>query len=304
MSDSGPEPAPRGYPRARLTRHGESAERHAARVWSRRIRLRHWAHFLVLPLASLDPHAPVLDALFPAVRGVASAFCVLAFGYLLNSISDRRMDLDERKNPFIVPGAGEYRYSLAGLATVALILALLGPWPVQLATVLCLGFGYVYSMGPRIKSIPFLGTVANVGNFGPLLFLGMRDAALPPRFEYVALAFGALLLQNQLIHESADAVEDRAGHVRTTWLTLGPFWTAFIAAVSGFGAATAAMYLVPSELSAVAIVTVGAVFGAAFPSLLARGGGKPSQTARLRVAHRCCALLVGAGLFTLWRWAA
>ncbi len=275
-----------------------------ARAWFDRTRVRHWAHFLLLPLVTFDPSRADAAALFAAARGVASAFAILAFGYLLNSVSDRRMDLDARKNPFILPGPTEHRYSLAALVAVSLGLAAFSPWPAQLATAACLLFGYVYSMGPRIKSIPILGTVANLGNFGPLLFVGMQSTTLPPRFEYVALAFAALLLQNQLIHEAADTVEDRGGGIRTTWLTLGPNWTAALAAVSGLGAAIAAAAIAPSARSTVVLVIVAAVYGGVFPTLLARRELESPSAARLRIAHRWCALLSGAGLFLAWRWAA
>src|SRR5215472_851309 len=154
----------------------------ALRAWLHRVRFAHWAHFLALPLASVDLHNRGSADVLAAARGVAIAFVVLAFGYLLNSVSDRRMDLDVRKNPFIVPGAGEHRYSLATLFAIGVLLALLSPWPAQLAALSSLAFGSMYSMGPRIKSIGFLGTAANVGNFAPLLFVGMSTPSLPPHF--------------------------------------------------------------------------------------------------------------------------
>src|SRR5215470_15987121 len=110
----------------------------AVQAWFERIRLRHWAHFLLLPLATFDPYGGRADALVAGVRGVASAFAILAFGYLLNSISDRRMDLDARKNPFIVSDAGEHLYSLFGLVALSVGLAFFSPWPAQLATIACL----------------------------------------------------------------------------------------------------------------------------------------------------------------------
>lgn len=274
---------------------------HALHAWSDRIRLRRWAHLLPLPLATYDPHGPRADALLAAARGIASAFAILAFGYLLNSIADRRMDLDVRKNPFIVPGAGEPRQSLAGLVAVSLILAVFSPWPAQLATIACLTLGCVYSIGPRLKCLPIAGSLANVGGFTLLLFVGMRSTSLPPGFGYVVLAFAALLLQNQLIHEAADRVEDEAGGIRTTWLTLGPRWTALVVGLSGFGAAVAAACIVPPLRSGAAAVVAGAAFGLACPLLLVRWGTEPSHAARLRVAHRWCALLFGAVLFTVWR---
>jgi len=270
------------------------------RAWCERVRLGRWAHFLVLPLATYDPFSPCCDALLAAVRGVASAFALLTFGYLLNSVSDRQMDLDARKNPFIANGVGEHRHSLTGALLLSVLLALFSPWPAQIATAVCLAFGCVYSMGPRIKSIPFVGTLANLGNFGPLLFVGMSDATLPPHFGYVALIFGTLLLQNQLIHEAADALEDHSGGLRTTWLALGQRWTAVLASFLGLGATAAATRLGPSaESTAFMGVTV---FGAGFPVLLAWRGAHASDAARLRVTHRWCALAFGIAIFTAWRW--
>jgi 4-hydroxybenzoate polyprenyltransferase len=272
----------------------------AIRAWCGRIRFSRWAHFLVLPLATFDPNAPRSGAVVAALRGSATAFAILAFGYLLNSIADRRMDLDAHKNPFITSGTDDSRYSVAGLIVLSLGLALLGPWPAQLATVACLTFGCIYSMGPRIKAIPVVGSIANLGNFGPLLFVGMRDTSLPPRFWCVALAFAALLLQNQLIHEAADALEDRGGGVRTTWLALGPRWTALMAAALGIGATVAAACIVPAGQWPIATLIVGIIYVTAFPLLLARRGVEPAHAAQLRMAHRWCALLFGAGLFTAW----
>jgi len=275
----------------------------AVAAWLQRVRLRHWIHFLPAPLATFDPHAPSGSALFAAGRGVASAFTILAFGFLLNSVSDRQMDRDARKNPFVDPAAGEHRYSLAALLVVSLILATLSPWPAQLATLMCLLLGYVYSMGPRLKAIPIAGSLVNVGGFALLLFLGMRDTTLPPRFGYVVLVFASLLLQNQLIHEAADQLEDRAGGVETTWLTLGSRWTGVIAAFSGLAATFATTCLVPAIPLAAVVVLVGTAFAVAFPLLLAWRGQESNQAALLRVTHRWCAVLLGAGLFTVWGWA-
>jgi hypothetical protein len=272
------------------------------RDFLRLCRVRDWLQFLPLPLATFDPSPPLSAGLFAAARGVASAFAILAFGFLVNSIADRRMDLDVRKNPLIHPERGAYRYVLVGLLSVTLILAAFAPWPAQLASLLCVGFLSAYSAGPRLKAIPIVGSLMNLGNFTPLLYVGMRDASLPPHFSYVALTFAALLLQNQLIHEGADQIEDRGGGVRTTWLTLGRWWTALFAAAAGLGATVAAAYLAP-VIQAKAFAAFGiALFVGAFPLLLAWRGGDWRQAARLRIAHRWCAALFGSGLFASWHW--
>jgi 4-hydroxybenzoate polyprenyltransferase len=187
---------------------------------------------------------------------------------------------------------------LAGLLGATVILAAFAPWPAQLASALSVGILYLYSTGPRLKAIPVVGSLMNVGIFTPVLYVGMHNASLPPDFARVALAFSALLLQNQLIHEAADQVEDRGGGVRTTWLTLGPRWTALFAGVVGLGAMVAAPQGLYKALSAVGI----GVFVAAFPLLLARRGADWRQAARLRIAHRWCAAVFGMGLFICWHW--
>jgi len=286
------------------TKNGNPVSGRPVRDWLRLCRVRDWVHFLPIPLATFDPDAPRNAALLAAARGIAGAFTILAFGFLLNSVADRRMDLDARKNPLIVPGADEHRYSLAALLVLALVLAAMGPWPVQVATCSCLLLGCVYSAGPRLKSVPIAGSLANAAGFALLLFVGMRNASLPPRFGYVVLAFAALVLQNQLIHEAADRLEDRAGGIRTTWLMLGPRWTAVVAALSGLGATVAAAGIMPTLRLAPVVAIVGAAFGMAFPLLLAWRGMESTQAARLRLAHRWCAVLFGAGFFAAWRYAA
>jgi 4-hydroxybenzoate polyprenyltransferase len=274
----------------------------AVRTWLRQVRVPDWAHFLPVPLATFDPHGGP-GALLAAARGVVIAFAILAFGYLLNSVSDRRMDLDVRKNPFIVAGTSRHRYSLVALVSLTVLLAAFSPWPAQLAALSCLTIGWIYSTGPRIKSIPIVGSLANLGNFGPLLFVGMQHPSLPPRFGWVALVFSAILLQNQLIHEAGDAIEDRGGGVHTTWLTLGSGWTTAGAALLGLIAAVGAARTVSPARSTLVAVGVGAAFGVVFPLLLAWRGRHPQQAARLRLIHRWCALPFGAALFAAWRWA-
>jgi hypothetical protein len=80
-------------------------------------------------------------------------------------------------------------------------------------------------------------------------------------------------------------------------LTLGPRWTALLAAVSGSAAAVVSAFVVPPVL----VVVIGSTFILAFPSLLARPGLAPAQAARLRVAHRWCCVAVGAVVYVGWR---
>jgi 4-hydroxybenzoate polyprenyltransferase len=277
---------------------GEGAVRRLLRLY----RVRDWLHFLPLPLATFDREAPSVSALFAAGRGVATAFALLAFGYLLNSVFDRHVDLDPRKNPLILHGARDARASLVAMFALSLVLAVLGPWPVQLATVLCLICYMIYSAGPRLKSIPLVGSLINIGLFTPLLFIGMRDASLPTGFVAVMVVCSALVLETQLIHEAADQADDRAGGVRTTWLILGPRWTALIAALAGLTIAVASAGMVSAARSTAVAAIVTLIFAVTFPLLLAWHGGDPNRAARLRLAHRWCGVLLGAGLFAVWRW--
>lgn len=260
-----------------------------------------WLHILPLPLATFDAGVPLDTALLAAARGVANAFGILAFGFLLNAVSDRYVDRDARKNPLLVPGHGRYKTSLVVLPAISVALAAFSPWPVQLATAWCLTLGCVYSIGPRLKAIPVVGTVTDAAGFAPILFLGMAGSALPVGFVTIAVIFAALLLQNQLIHESGDRDDDEASGLRTTWLTFGPRWTALLAASAGIVATVATASTDAGLRSGAVPATVGAAFILVFPLLLAWNGLTPGRARRLRVVHRWCALLVGATLYVAWR---
>ena len=271
--------------------------RHLLRLY----RVRDWIHILPVPLASFDLYAPRGSAWLAAGRGVASAFVILAFGFLLNSVSDRQVDRDGRKNPLIVAGAAGYQYSLAVLLVLSLVLAAVSPVPARLAILSCLALGVIYSIGPRLKSVPVASSLTNAAGFTLMLFFGMSSATLPLGFGYVALAYATLLLQNQLMHEAGDQVEDRASGIRTTWLTLGPRWTALMAAFAGLGATIAAVHIVP-RAAVVPVVTIAStVFVLAFPLLLSWPRLKAREAARLRVIQRWCAVVLGAGLYAAWR---
>jgi 4-hydroxybenzoate polyprenyltransferase len=259
-------------------------------------RVRQWVHILPLPLATFDASVPTATALIAAARGMANLFAILAFGFLVNAISDRYVDRDARKNPLVVPGRNGYKLSLIALPALSVALAAFSPWPVQLATVCCLAVGCLYSVGPRLKTIPVVGTLANAAWYVPMLYLGMADSSLPPGFSVIATAFTALLLQNQLIHESGDRLEDEASGIRTTWLAFGPRWAALLAACAGL----VAILITASALGPFRYA-VGTLFIAAFPLLLAWDGLSAERAARLRVVHRWCAVLFGAALYVAWR---
>jgi hypothetical protein len=118
-----------------------------------------WVHILPLPLATFDASVPLGTALLAAARGIANAFAILAFGFLLNAVSDRYVDRDARKNPLLLPGHDGYKTSLVVLPALSVVLAAFSPWPVQLATAWCLTLACVYSIGPRLKSIPVVGMI-------------------------------------------------------------------------------------------------------------------------------------------------
>ena len=260
-----------------------------------------WVHILPLPLATFDASVPLGTAMLAAARGIANAFAILAFGFLLNAVSDRHVDRDARKNPLLVPGHGRYKTSLVVLPAISVALAAFSPWPVQLATAWCLTLGCVYSIGPRLKAIPVVGTLTDAAGFAPILFLGMVGPSLPVGFGTIAIIFAALLLQNQLIHESGDRDDDAASGLRTTWLTLGPRWTALLAAAAGTVATVGTASSDAGVRSASVPAIVCAAFVLAFPLLLAWNALTPARARRLRVVHRWCALLVGATLYVAWR---
>src|SRR5437867_5940212 len=70
-----------------------------------------WLHILPLPLATFDAGVPLATALLAAARGIANAFAILAFGFLLNAVSDRHVDRDARKNPLLAVGHVGYKTS-------------------------------------------------------------------------------------------------------------------------------------------------------------------------------------------------
>ncbi|MBW2464984.1 MAG: UbiA family prenyltransferase [Deltaproteobacteria bacterium] len=261
------------------------------------LRIRHWVHFLVLPFAGLEPSAP--HGLGAALRGVGIAFFVLAFGYLLNSVADRAMDGSVAKNPLAVgpaPGAHVYALLLA-LAAGAVGLSFAAPPVVVVATVVCLASGLLYSAGPRLKGLPVVGTLLNVTNFAPLLWVGV--AAHPgPSLPTFTLVFSLLLVQNQLLHEAADREDDARGGVATTVRSFGV--PVVSAASAGLGFALA-LTVASSDGAAGAFWPAMVVFGGLFPWLLARAGATPTAALRVRVAHRFASAAFGALVFVLLR---
>lgn len=265
-------------------------------LWLARIRVRDWLHFLALPFAAL---ALGFDATMtaPLARGVLVSGCVLAFGYLINGVGDRAMDSEPGKNVLTREAPRTYAAPLLGLALAALAFAATGPAVVLGATAVALVSGVLYSVGPRWKRVPVVGTLMNVTHFTPLLFVGLASSADAWALAPLAAAFAALLLENQLIHEAADAPDDRAGGVYTTFSALGANGCAVAAVVLGLAVAGASLPL----LSAAGASPVWALHAVphvlVFPALLAARGDDPARMRRARLHHRLAALLSGVVLF-------
>jgi 4-hydroxybenzoate polyprenyltransferase len=250
------------------------------------LRARDWLHFVALPLASVPLH-PSLEQVAVVPLTLVSAAAALAFAYGLNAIADRRAD-DPSKNPLAGTTGALRRVVATVFASGALALAAAAP--VGAATVgwvsLSLAAGALYSAGPRFKAVPGLGLVSNVAIFAPLLFAGPEPR--PPLFGLLVTTFVALLVQNQLAHELADAAEDARVRALTTARALGPTGTrALVCAVSAAGAAAAAAASASGRAAVVAIV--GLVVGAAVAM------GRDPRRARRR--HRVVAIAAGAALW-------
>jgi 4-hydroxybenzoate polyprenyltransferase len=257
----------------------------------RLLRVREWFYFLVLPLAGQDAARAVDVDARALARGLAVAFGVLGFGYLVNAAADAGSDPDARKNPLAGRTASRsVGATCAALAGGAIALAATGPRVALVAAVVCVASGLVYSVGPRLKSVPVVGTLANATNFVPLLFVG---AASPhPSLAWrLTPVFAGVLLQSQILHEAADARADDRGGVRTTFLAFGRVGSALLAALFG------ALPLAGSELGAPVAIAVTSVFVAAFPLALAVYATDSARAMALRRWQRGCGLVLGAAVF-------
>lgn len=264
------------------------------------LRVGQWAHFVFLPLATLELHADPLTASLAVFRGMAIAALILGYGYLENAAADREMDRSERKNP-LRPGAlpGWVGVTKTGLVVAAMLLSVAGPALVTLATLTSLGAGWVYSAGPRLKRKPFVGTLLNAAAFGPLVLVGANSSVLPERTWSLVALFSLLLLQNQLVHEAADSMEDRLGGVRTTFVALGRSGSGVLALLLGLLAAA----VVGQRIGLAGALPIALTFGLMVPAVLLALGERTGAMARARLVHRFAALLVGALVFAaeLWR---
>lgn len=259
--------------------------------WLAYTRARQWAHFLPLPLAGLARAHSLRDAAWRAPASIGACAGVLAFGYLLNAVTDRQMDGDPRKNPLLRERARSFAGPLAALALSSLALAsTISPLALAAAAA-ALASGWCYSAGPRWKSVPFAGTALNVAAFAPLMFLGVRDGDDARALAPLALAFAALLLQNQLLHEAADVEEDRRGGLRTTFAVLGPRGSAAAAMLCGLALCAAA-----STDGASLALALCAPLSLLAPVALLRAEN-PHAAASARRWHRLASMAAGAALF-------
>lgn len=255
------------------------------------MRVPQWVHFLALPLAAMRVGEATLSEL---ALGVAGAFTALAYGYGMNAIADRQSDLRVEKNP--LRGQREIsvgvRWAIGGMAATTMLLSLAAAPIARVALLVSLAASTVYSVGPRAKSAPFLGALANALIFVPLLYVGMGRT---PWFEtlhatlLIAIVFTIMLLQNQLVHELADAPEDARARDRTTAMVLGERHARSGCVLLGVVGSVAVLVLEAFSLDTMIAVTAMLVCG---------GLVKLSLPPRLlRVAHRFVSMAFGAVLF-------
>ena len=258
-----------------------------------------WLHFAVLPCACFDRSLPLMESLPALARGVVLAAIVLGWGYLLNAISDRNLDLSAAKNPFVqARRPSRLHYALAVLMPcVALALAAGASSLVLGATLTCIVSGTLYSAGPRLKSYPIVCTLLNVGCFAPLMILGLVGESMSPAQWALVGTFSALLLQNQLLHEAADAKEDRDGGLQTTYGLLGHRGVVLATAVMGVGVVVASLFLAERAGVSTWLAVHAIPYVLVFPVLLWRSRSNDAKIATLRSQHRLASAVSGALLF-------
>ncbi len=257
------------------------------------LRVRQWAHFVVLPAAALGPDpVPLVPRIPSLLLGAAASAFSLAYAYGINAIFDRATDRDPHKNPLAGRGAlpSSIGTVVALTALAALGFAVFAGSVALLAIVVSLLAGTVYSAGPRLKAWPIVGTALNAFIFGPLLWLALDDRPPPAAFGLLVSSFVVLLLQNQLLHERADFEEDVAARVLTTGRALGERGTAAAVVMLALGGIAASVFLAPRPkelVLAVLTLTLGAT--AAFPL------SRPASARRKR--HGAFAFVGGATLY-------
>lgn len=256
------------------------------------LRTPQWLHFCALPLAGLGggPFTPGAAAWLRALLGGLIAGGCLGCAYGINAALERRTDRCAAKNPLVAaPGLAApviVCASLVGALALALARAL-GPWAL-LACGLSLACGVAYSVFG--KRVPVLGLALNTGIFAPLMAVLLVPGAVPAGWAHELAVFCLLLIQNQLIHELADADEDRAAGARTTARLLGARATIRLALAVGFVIPPVSAALAPSRDLALLAAAI-----AAIATMIAADARR--APARARVRHRVTACIGGALLW-------
>jgi hypothetical protein len=167
------------------------------------------------------------------------------------------------------------------------------------AVVTSLGASTLYSIGPRLKRWPFLGTALNAVIFTPLLLLARTHDPAPRPFTLQVVVFVALLLQNQLLHEQADSEEDAAS-AHTTGRAVGARATRLLVLLLGITGVAIATSVAPSPI--LGMVTLGIVSLCSFIGVRGRSNdpaNDPVAFGRRRRAHRIAAFVGGALLYII-----
>lgn len=258
------------------------------------LRPRDWWYYLGLPLVGGASESHAFGAALP---GVLAAAACMAFAFGWNSWNDEGVGTFRPWSP--------RRLAAVLVACVAVALAAAfeaGPVPLA-AAVVSLAAGWSYSGGPRLKVVPFVNTLANAPIFVPLGLMGGNLGPLSAARWWLLVAFGFLLLQNQLIHEIQHADEDREARVGTTHLALGVGATGVLSALLGLAAAATVAGLPNTALPRWSLGAVAAPMAAlSLAQLATRARMSPLSAGRLRAVQRWLGLATGFvawGLLTL-----
>lgn len=258
------------------------------------MRVRQWLHFVVLPAATIDRDLVSSPSTAAARIGMGCIVASLALGhaYGLNAIADRMSDRDAVKNPLM--GRDVLPANLWGAIGLMGAMALVGAYlvgPVSfVAASISLVAGTIYSIGPRLKAYPVIGTALNAAIFGPLLAVGLPDLHWPASFALRLGSFIVLLMQNQLLHECADDLEDTGASVLTTGRLLGERSVTRVVAAIGVCGALIGFVLAPSSFSAA--VNAMAIALVTYVTLRPK-----TETSRRRIVHRIYSIIAGVAIF-------
>ncbi len=275
----------------------DAASHELGLAW-RVLRAPQWLHFLIVP--ALPLHAILAtspgDVVARFVPAALVAALALAFAYGINAIADRRGDRPGAKNPLAgrehVPIAVWAAVTACGVASLALALA--SPATLRASAVLIsLVASTIYSVGPRIKRVPVVGTLANLFIFTPLALLVRLDGYASPHLSLLLATFVVLLTQNQLVHEAGDLAEDRGAGTSSSTVAFGT--RASTRAARALGIAAAALFVVRWGFGLVPLVAS----AAAVAGGVLIGGASAEDAARVRRQHRWLALAAGATVYGL-----